>query len=474
MSAPESWALYINNNNLNHLAAISCPWPVVRARGRRLIWLILPLLVSLVTGCALKRDQYDTPQIPLPDGYVGPATVEAVEEADDPLTQREAELAGWWRLFDSLELDVLVDRALANNQDLRIAAQRVLQAKARAIQGKAGQYPEVSLPVQYNVEAPQDGIGSVEEDGEVESEETYEIGLNVNWRVDLWGEQSALAESAELQLWRAIFEHDDQARKLVAELVGAYVEYLSLNDRMRVAQETEVVMSNMLNAMEARLASGDATLIAVEQQRTAVFGVRSDMPEIELRRKQIANRIALLVGGVPEGLTLSDESLGELLYPRLMPGVPAALLRQRPDVRAVEARLLAADANIDVARARVMPPLDLTAQVGYGSLYIDEIFMPHTLYWNFIANLSATIFDAGRRQGEVDYNKAAHEELVETYVKVIHAATLEVETALQTIELTRKRLDIQQEATDAARRAWMYSEEAYDAGSIDVTVQTPG
>lgn len=462
--------MYVNNNNLNHLAALSCPWPVVRARGRRLIWLILPLLVSLVTGCALKRDQYDTPQIPLPDGYVGPATVEAVEEADDPLTQREAELAGWWRLFDSLELDVLVDRALANNQDLRIAAQRVLQAKARAIQGKAGQYPEVSLPVQYNVEAPQDGIGSVEEDGEVESEETYEIGLNVNWRVDLWGEQSALAESAQLQLWRAIFEHDDQARKLVAELVGAYVEYLSLNDRMRVAQETELVMSNMLNAMEARLASGDATLIAVEQQRTAVFGVRSDMPEIELRRKQIANRIALLVGGVPEGLTLSDESLGELLYPRVRPGVPAALLRQRPDVRAVEARLLAADANIDVARARVMPPLDLTAQVGYGSLYIDEIFMPHTLYWNFIANLSATIFDAGRRQGEVDYNKAAHEELVETYVKVIHAATLEVETALQTIELTRKRLDIQQEATDAARRAWMYSEEAYDAGSIDYLV----
>ena len=461
--------LLININEYKRLGSKASLRPPLGANRHRLIWLALAVLVAVGTGCALKRDQYDTPQIPLPDGYVGPAAVEGEEEVD-PLKPRDSELAGWWRLFDSEELDALVDRALTNNQDLRIAAQRVLQAKARAIQGKASQYPEVSLPVQYNVEAPEDGIGTVEKDGEVESEETYQLGLNVDWRVDLWGEQSSLAESAELQLWRAIFEHDDQARKLVAELVGAYIEYLSLNDRMRVARETEVVMSNMLNAMEARLASGDATLIDVEQQRTAVFGVRSDMPEIELRRKQIANRLALLLGGVPEGLTLSDKGLGELLYPRVKPGVPAALLRQRPDVRAIEARLLAADANIDVARARVMPPLDLTAQVGYGSLYIDEVFMPHTLYWNFIANLSATIFDAGRRKSEVDFSKASHEEMVETYVKVIHAATLEVETALQTIELTRKRLSIQQEATDAAHRAWMYSEEAYDAGSIDYLV----
>ncbi len=431
-------------------------------------WFSLAFLTILVAGCALKRDTYDTPTIPMPDQYV--AATAAAAEVEDSSAPRDSELANWWRLFGSKELDDLIDRALANNQDLRIASQKVFQAKARAIQGKAGQLPEVSLPAQFQAEAPNNGIGSVEQDGQVESETTYQVGLNVDWRVDLWGEQSSLAESAELQLWRAIFEHDDQARKLVAELVGAYVEYLSLNDRMRVAHETEVVMSNMLQGMEIRLESGDATLIDVEQQRTAVFSVRSDMPEIELRRKQIANRLALLLGGVPEGVVLSDTGLEGLLYPSVKPGVPTALLLQRPDVRAIEARLLAADANIDVARARVMPPLDLTAQVGYGSLYIDEIFMPHTLYWNFISNLSATIFDAGRRKSEVEYSKAAHEEMVETYVKVIHGATLEVETALQTIELTRKRLAIQQEATDSARRAWMYSQEAYSAGAIDYLV----
>jgi multidrug efflux system outer membrane protein len=357
-------------------------------------WILLAFLTILGAGCALKRDQYGTPTVPMPDQYV--AATAAAAKVEDSSVPRDSELANWWRLFGSKELDDLIDRALANNQDLRIAAQKVFQAKARAIQGKAGQLPEVSLPVQFQGEAPQDGIGSVEKEGQVESETTYQVGLNVDWRVDLWGERSSLAESAELQLWRAIFEHDDQARKLVAELVGAYVEYLSLNDRMRVARETEVVMSNMLQGMEIRLESGDATLIDVEQQRTAVFSVRSDMPEIELRRKQIANRLALLLGGVPEGVVLSDTGLEGLLYPSVKPGVPTALLLQRPDVRAIEARLLAADANVDVARARVMPPLDLTAQVGYGSLYIDEIFMPHTLYWNFISNLSATIFDAGR------------------------------------------------------------------------------
>jgi len=461
--------MFNKTNNIKKISSMDTPRLLVGMRCHPLLWLMLPLLLTILTSCALKREKYDTPQIPIPDGYVGPSSL-PVSEAADSLTPRDSELAGWWRLFDSLELDALVDRALADNQDLRIAAQRVLQAKARAIQGKAGQYPEVSLPLQYSVEAPKDGIGTVKKGDKVDSDETYQLGLDAKWRVDLWGERSSQAESAELQLWRAIFEHDDQARKLEADLVNAYIEYLSLNDRMRVARETEVVMNNMLGAMKARLTSGDATLIDVEQQRTAVFSVRSDMPEIELRRKQLANRIALLVGGVPEGLTLSDKGLAELLYPRVKPGVPAALLLQRPDVRAIEARLLAADANIDVARARVMPPLDLTAQVGFGSLYIDQVFMPHTLYYNFIANLSATIFDAGRRKSEVEFSKAAHEEMIETYVKVIHAATLEVETALHTIELTRKRLAIQQEATDAAHRAWLYSEEAYDAGSIDYLV----
>lgn len=431
------------------------------------------LLATLISGCAIKRDQYDTPRVPMPEQYLAAAN-EIVGDSDSPAPPKamdsdtpvpqHAELAGWQRLFGSQELNDLVDRALANNQDLQIAAQQVLQARARAIQGQAGQYPEVSLPIQFQNEAPKDGVGTVNKGGDVKSETTYQIGLDLEWRLDLWGERRSLAESADLLLWRAIFNHDDQARKLVADVVSAYVEYLALNDRMRIARETEAVTNNMLQSMEARLQSGDANIIDVEQQRTAVFTVRADMPEIELRRKQAANKLALLLGGAPEGLMLPDGSLQELLLPKIRPGVPSALLLQRPDVRAIEARLLAADANIDLARARVLPPLDLTAQGGYGSRYIDELFRPHTLFWNFIANLSATLFDAGRRSSEVEYSKAAHEEMVETYVQVVHAATLEVRTALQTIEQTRQRLALQQEATDAAKRAWVYSQIAYDTG----------
>ncbi|WP_211353950.1 efflux transporter outer membrane subunit [Thiohalocapsa marina] len=428
------------------------------------------LTLLMLSGCAVKRDHYDTPQVPLPSRYANDAGNTAPDPSPDQREPDAPDLDNWWRLLGSETLNQLVDRALANNADLRIAAQRVMQARARAAQAKGGQYPEVSVPLRYQYEAPDEGIGDVPRGGDVETDETYQIGLRGDWRVDLWGELASLSDSASMELWRAIFEHDDQARRLVAEVVAAYVDYLALNDRMRVARDTEAVLAEMLDGMLTRLDVGDATTIDVEQERSAVYGVRADMPAIALRQAQVANRLAFLVGGVPDGLHLPRDGLNSLRLPRVRAGMPAALLLQRPDVRAIEARLIAADARIDVARARILPPLDLTAEIGYGSTYIEEVFMPHTVFWNFVANLSATVFDAGKRQREVDYSRAVHEEMIETYIKVIYGATVEVEDAFATISHSRERLQLQQVATDAARRAWVDSRDAYLAGAIDYLV----
>lgn len=447
-------------------------------------------LAVILTGCATKRDRYDVPVVPLPEQFeksqvsnelASEAARQPVaalgERANQPISPSSAAslpksaldkvLVDWWRLLGNQELDGLVDRTLANNHDLVIANLRIAQAKARAEQAIADKHPVLSIPAQAKVEAPVNGLGTVNPGGQIDSIRTYQVSLRGDWRVDLWGEKASLIDSSDLLLWRAVFQRDDTQRLLVSGVVSNYVEYLSLNDRLRVSRETESVLSGMVKSVELRLEKGDATITDLEQQRAAVFAVRATIPALEQRREDVKNILAILTGAVPGTLFLSERGIDSISYPVVFPGIPSSLLLRRPDIRVVEARMLSADADIDVARARLLPPLDLTAQVGYGSHYLSQLFQPHTFLLNGIANLSATIFDSGKRSREIDFARAVHEEMVETYARVIYLAVREVEDSLNAMQKTKKRFEAQQEATNSSRRAWEYSMESYGAGAID-------
>lgn len=444
--------------------------------------ILRPLCVSLalmsLAGCAVKRAQYDLPSVPLTgsfkqvDATVAPiegdaAVADAGPRTVDGEVLTESQLGEWWRLLNASELEQLVDRVLANNHDLRIATSRIAQARARMEQAVADELPTVSLPYQAKIEAPLQGIGRRIPGTPLESRQTYQIGPRIDWRVDLWGERNALAESADLQLWRTTYQRDDTRRTLIANTVALYVEYLSLNDRVKVARDTEKVLRDMLASVRARMEVGDATATEFEQQKAAVYSVQATIPALLLQRENVINGLAILAGGPPVSLALEEKGLASLTLPAVLPGLPASLLVRRPDVRVVEARLLAADADIDVARTRILPPLDLTAQIGYGSLSFSRLFQSSNLFWNAVANLSATIFDYGKRANETIYAKAVHEELVETYVKVIYTAIRETEDGIAAAQMNGEREQSQQQAADAAERAWKMSIEAYDAGAID-------
>lgn len=437
---------------------------------------LLALCFALLAGCAVKRDHYNVPEVPLPERYAKAPTVTAATHsnsksdavsAPEPAFALSGVLAEWWRLLGSSELDTLIDRVLANNSDLHVAALRIAQLRIRLDQANADKNPEISLPAQASNVGPYGGVGTVAPGGQIQSRRNYQVSVRGDWRPDIWGERSAMYESAELQLWRATFQRDDVQRNVVNSAIVTYAEYLSLNDRLRVARETDKALSDMLAAVDARLEKGDATVTEMEQQKTAVYSVRATIPVLQQQREVVVNRLAFLAGTLPGELKLSDSGLDSVSFPVVLPGVPSALLLRRPDVRVAEARLLAADADIDMARARVLPPLDLTAQVGYGSAYLSQMFQPQTLFWNAIANLSLTLFDSGKRSREVDFTRAVHEELVETYVRVIYDAVREVDDSLGAVRNTGSRLDAQQVAADSAHRAWTYSQESYKAGAVD-------
>lgn len=446
--------------------------PRISRAGVSVFFLILGL-----SGCSSHRVQYDLPVVPLPERFTkAPTQAELVKSAAEqgigklvPLAL-SGMLAQWWLQLESPELNAIVTRALANSPDLQIASARIAQSHARLAQAGADEVPTVTMPYQAKTFFPEGGVGSVKEGGKLVSRNTYQLSLQGSWRADIWGEREAMYESAELQMWRATFQRDDVQRTLIVSIVNAYAEMLSLNDRLRVARESDVVLGEMLASVELRMEKGDATTIEVEQQRAAVHSVRATVPVLEQQRVVLLNRLASLAGTVPGELNISEGGLDSIKFPPVLPGVPSALLLRRPDVRVTEARLLAASADINVARARLLPPLDLTVEAGYGSLFFARLIQPANVFGSLVANLATTLFDRGKREKEVAFNEAVRTEMVQTYIKVIYDAVREVDDSLSAIRLMGRRLDSQQMAVNAARRAWNSSIESYSAAGVDYLV----
>ena len=447
--------------------------------GREQGAICISIFSLVLYGCAAaKRNGYDVPKIDLPAQYKNaipadmPDTASASKDSssslEHPDVARESDLTEWWSSFGNPELAELIDRGLANNSDIRIATLRIAQAKARADQAHADLAPTVSAPLGAATQMPGGAIGGVPVGTESRTiQDTYQASIRGTWRADVWGEQSSLAESAKFKLWQAAFDRDNVQRNMAANLASSYIELLSLNDRLRVAHEMETVSSGMLATIEARVEADDATLVDLDQQKASIFTARMMIPSLEQQRENALASIAFLVGTVPGSLKLSSDGLDTLHLPAVVPALPSSLLLRRPDVRMAEARLLAADADIDVARARILPPLDLSAQAGYSGLSISQLFQPSAFFWNALASFTVTIFDGGKRESERENAKAIHEEMVETYARTIYQAVREVESALAAIRTTGKRLDAQQDVIASARRVWDSSAEMYALGGVD-------
>lgn len=382
----------------------------------------------------------------------------------------------WWRYFGNRELGALIDRGLSNNPDIRIALNRIVQAKARSDQANGAKLPSLSAPLAAAEQfpggttvgtAPAGGASGSSSNGATTSQKTFQASIRADWRLDIWGEQSSLADSARFQLQRAVYERENVQRNLAASIAASYVEYLSLNDRLKIARKTEELLSATLATIEKRVEVGDATLSELEQQRASIFSVRASVPMMEQQRIDAIGAMAFLVGTVPGDLKLSDDGLDSLSIPRVVPGLPSALLLRRPDVRMAEAQLMGANADVAVARARLLPAIDLSTQYGYSSILLSTLFSPQALFWNVVGSSTISLFDGGRKENDKVFSQAVQEEMVESYVRALHQAMKEVEGALSSVRLADRRLSAQQETIQASRRAWDISTKVYGAGGID-------
>jgi len=373
----------------------------------------------------------------------------------------------WWRYTGNRELETLIDRAITNSQTLQIAAQRVVQAKARYVQAQAQGLPLITAQTSYNLEVPADGIGSVPIGGTPRQQKELEIGLTGSYTFDLWGQRKSLTESADLKLRQAVFQYDAQLLDLISRLSKSYFQYISLNDRIQNTKETEKALTSMLLAMEDRYRLGDATVVEMQIQRSAIFSTRVRLPTLLKDRQQLRYEIAHLMGIEPGSLQLSDAGLKSIALPESIQGISTAHLLRRPDIRTIESGMLAADADLDVARKALLPGLTLAADLSSGVRTPADLFQPNTLIWNALGTLSATVFDGGAKEQEVKYAQAVRNELIESYVNTVHNGLLAARTAITELEYSGERLAMQQESAKAAKVAQDFGFESYSVGGID-------
>ena len=411
--------------------------------------------LCFLAGCQSTAPKVDANTFPIPSTYRNALAIDRAEHvAQPPATVR----SDWWTQYGSNELNRLVDRALAHNADLRVATLQVAQAKIRADQARAGRWPSLTAPVRAVVQ----GQG-----GSTDSQQNSQAGLAGTFRLDVWGEQRALVDSADMQLVRAVHERENVQRNTIGALVNAYIAYLSVSDSMLIARENEAVAAEILRSVEKRMALGDATADDLEQQRAVLFSQQVVLPGLENQQEDLRNAISRQVGALPGHLVLSEKGLDALQLPTVQTGLPSALLLGRPDIRMMEARMRAANANIDVARARLLPPVDLSAQVGYTGATLASLLQPQNFIVNTAAALVMSIFDGGVKQGEKAFAQSYYQEMVETYGKTVLQAVRDVESALANLKSTGRRLEAQKAVTRSALNLFKIGSDAFAVGAID-------
>lgn len=444
--------------------------------------LTLVAAVLALPGCGTTPSRSDpAADVVLPARYRNAAATHAQVDNTKPGQVAEtpaaapdpAKAAGfgqWWRVFANPELDRLVDRALSNNRDLRIATLQLAQAKLRADQVAADGKPKLSAPLQAAVQAPGGQVGAVPVSRSNSRPQTsLQASVQGMWQPDIWGERQGMAESADFLIWRAVHDRENVQRNLIANLVTGYVNFLMANDAIRLAKDSEETEHRIVRVLEERLAAGDATADELEQKRAALYTLQLAMPGLELQREEARSGIALLVGSVPAELELADAGLESLTRPEIAENLPSSLLFQRPDIRAVEARMKAANADIGVARARMMPTLNLSSQAGYSGLGIMQLLQPQNLFWNLISSLTVSIFDGGRKEADKALSQSSYEEMVETYARTVLQAVREVEGALAGLRSARSLLLSQQKVTSAGLNLTRISDTGFAVGAIDST-----
>ncbi len=407
----------------------------------------LPLiLLILLSGCSLTPD-YQRPVVETPAQWRSQSTQSPTVIAKD-----------WWKTFNSAELNTLMDQALQNNTDLLAGVQRIAQSRASVKIAGASALPSVN------------GSGSAGKaytnpgDGSWSNSQNLNAGIDIAYEVDLFGKNGAGIAAANADLKATEYDQEALALVVMGDVAQGYFNLLNLRERIAVADQNLNNAREVLRIVQARVREGMESNIELAQQETAVANSEATRATLLSQMANQETALAVLLGKAPQNNVATAANLSALAVPNITPQQPSTLLQRRPDIRAAEQSLMAANANIGAARAAFFPSLSL----GLGSsVSLPSFGDPATTAMSLASSLAVPIFQGGRLEGGVEQATARQKELIETYKKTVLTAFKEVEDAMTAVNTATTRETALQTAVNNARTAYDLSKKRYDAGLID-------
>lgn len=413
------------------------------------VWAALAAAV-LLAGC-LMGPNYKQPDLDLPEG----------QAADNFSIFTNAK---WWEVFQDPVLNQLEADALAYNKDLQAAVARVDQARAAVGIATADQLPSLSAAAESGRAG--NNLGS----GETQST----ANVSVSFELDLWGKYRRLSEAARAKLLASEASRDTVRLTLTADVANNYFALRMLDAQLIIARRTLDARKENVRIYTSRYKNGYSTEVDLKRMEANMASVQAQEQQLRLKITQTETALSVLVGKSPreiiENNTPRGKKLADItLVPDVPEGIPSDLLARRPDVRAAEGNLIAANANIGAARASYFPSIPLTASAGYASGALDNLFRGSSGVWAIGGQILAPIFEGGKIRAQNKQAEAAYREMLATYEKTVQGAFKEALDAIAANRINREIFDSYKQQTAAMQRSYDLTKKQEDAGLIGVT-----
>jgi multidrug efflux system outer membrane protein len=414
----------------------------------KLTTLALATCAILSSGCTVGPN-YKKPVASVPPTYRG-LTSEEAAKADSASIGDEK----WWEVYQDEQLRSLIRTAIQQNYDVRIAGTRILAAQAQLGITRANQYPDVaggaSLVDQRNARsslAPafEAGVG--------------QLNVSAGWELDFWGKFRRATEAARANLVASEWARQEVIATLVANVSAAYFQLRALDLELEISRRTLASRQESLRLTHVLANGGSTSMLDVRQAEQLVFTAAAEIPALEQQIEQQENLISILLGKNPDAVVRGQKLTDQTHPPDVPPGLTSSLLERRPDIRAAEQQLIAANAEIGVAQSAYFPQISLSGSAGFESAALTNLFSGPAGAWSYGASLTQPIFTAGRIRSNVRLAEAQQQASLLFYQQTIQGAFRGVSDALiacrKSKEFRAQEELLFQSAQDAARLSHM-------------------
>ena len=431
------------------------PWPTLRAVA------LGCAAAALFAGCAVGPD-YHRPSTPAPASYKEtPAGWKVAEPLD------EADRGPWWSIYDDARLTALIELLNANNQTIAQYAAAYRQARALVGEARAAYFPTLGLSASASRSGQRLSSGGA---GGATSSATrvgnaFDTSLDASWEPDLWGKISRTVSAQQAGQQGAAADLANARLSAQATLAQTYFQLRALDATQKLLDDTVAAYAQSLKLTQNQYAQGVAARSDVIQAQTQLQSAQAAAIDNGVARAQNEHAIAALVGQAASTFSIPPIPL-DAEPPAVPVDVPSALLERRPDIAAAERRAAAANEQIGVAMSAYFPSLTLSAQGGFQSSVLSQLFTLPSRFWTVGPQLAATLFDGGLRHAQTQAARAAYDQQVATYRQTVLGAFQQVEDALASQRILAQEIVVEREAVASARQALAIVTNEYKAGTV--------